>query len=542
MATVLLNETSEQRNVDSNIQLFPHQKAILQAMINREMAPRNETLVAILGDTPGSGKSYPVLGLILLEKLMFKKTQNLFVVPASLHQQWIDYIHKFSSELTVQSLMYYSDVTDLFHDARVLSSYDILITTPFFYRMIAETMRDIKAYFCRVIIDEVDSISFFTEVKMPALTIWLISATTDLTEKSCAYSKYLKPENVIKCENAFVQKSIRIPAPKVEIHNCSNEYIEILQSLDFCGSSSPEFGLTQNKATLYALDFPEFRFKFFTKQINTAKDLLSNVFIDHAYELKTLYSSIEFSSRRGVDNQIREKMLHGVGEKLGKLPDGETVTYSRIKGLGEKSKRFEEVKNELIKISSLVKNKYCPLCAETIVSGCVLPKCCQSSVYHKNCLTDFGCPICVSKKGLECVPAKVIKPYIPGETIDKYEQLLKIIRAEKDALKSLKMLIFSDYYGTFSNIRELLTKENIGYAELSGNQIEIEKALDQFKDGSTSVLLIHSSQYGSGLNLEFSNSVLLWHKSNRNGQLIGRAQRMGRNTQLNIHHLLYKNE
>lgn len=547
--TTLLNENSEQLDVESNIKLFPHQKAVLNAMIKREMAVRNETLVGILADTVGSGKSYEVLSLILLEKKTFEKTQNLLVVPPSLHAQWCEYIKIFSPELRVQSLMYYSDITDLFHDARILSSFDILITTPSFYRLIAETMKDIKAYFCRVIIDEVDSISFYTEIKMPALTIWLVSATSELTA-SGAFTQFIKPENCIKCDPSFIEKSIRIPTPKVQVHQCYNEYIDILQSLSFCGSGTEEFGLTKNKKNLFALDFPEFRFKFFTKQICNARDLLSNTFIDHMEELKTLYSSIEFSASRAQDPMIREKLFKGVSQVSGQLKDGEILTFDRIKGLGEKSKRFEIVKNEMLKIISLTSKKFCPICACGLSESPSVKTVCCNAIYHSKCLgtnnvslkgvPTVGCPICVSKKTVETVPF-LETVTLPAVSVDKYEEFMKIVESERHN-ENFKLLVFSDFYGTFSSIRTLLEKAGIEYSELSGNQIEIGKALEGFKFGSKKILLIHSSQYGSGLNLEFSSSIILWHKSDRNEQLIGRAQRFGRKTQLNIHHLLYTGE
>ena len=49
--------------------------------------------------------------------------------------------------------------------------------------------------------------------------------------------------------------------------------------------------------------------------------------------------------------------------------------------------------------------------------------------------------------------------------------------------------------------------------------------------------MLNAQHYGSGLNLQMATDVIMYHKFNKEleEQVIGRAQRLGRQTSLNIH-------
>ena len=72
----------------------------------------------------------------------------------------------------------------------------------------------------------------------------------------------------------------------------------------------------------------------------------------------------------------------------------------------------------------------------------------------------------------------------------------------------------------------------------------LNKAISAYKEGDTTILLADSSMYGCGLNLENTTDIILIHKINPEleKQVIGRAQRPGRNGILRIHRLLHPNE
>jgi len=530
----MLNEQSKRLQIDSNIQLFPHQQAILQRLIEIETSPRNETLIGVLTDPPGTGKSYPLLALMLLEKRKFGKTQNLLVIPASLHEQWLHYISSFSKELKVASLMYYGDITSLFYDARALYSYDILITTANHFPVIAQTVRDIKTFFSRVIIDEIDSISFFTSTKIPAITVWLISATAELTNDG-EYKKYIKDENKVECNKDFILKSIRLPKERVMEHNCFNYHLSLLKEL-----VTPE-----DLKGLNAYNFNTCKLFYEKGNCDDNKDVLGSIYRNNCLEVSSILDTIQFQSRKMVHSNLQSNLKLGIPERKEQFGSLE-VTFNKIEGIEEKNQKYKKLQLQLKKFSEICHNKLCPLCGVLFTNGTerVSKSCCNNTVYHKSCLEDWltlnnkKCPECWKDIVYTNETNKIETIQLPLYK-DKLEEMESIISQESSKSSNWKMLIFSDYIDSFIVIKTLLDKLNVKYVQLEGDQIVIAKSLEEFHNGDSNILLLHSQQYGGGLNLEFANSIILFHKTIRNEQLIGRAQRYGRKDQLVIHHLLY---
>jgi SNF2 family DNA or RNA helicase len=73
---------------------------------------------------------------------------------------------------------------------------------------------------------------------------------------------------------------------------------------------------------------------------------------------------------------------------------------------------------------------------------------------------------------------------------------------------------------------------------------QINNTVERYKNGSIQVLLVNTMSYGSGLNLENTTDIVMFHKFDTEieKQVIGRAQRYGRSESLNVWYLLYENE
>ena len=114
----------------------------------------------------------------------------------------------------------------------------------------------------------------------------------------------------------------------------------------------------------------------------------------------------------------------------------------------------------------------------------------------------------------------------------------------KNKKKGSKYLIFSEYDITFDNIIIILNNNNIKYSYLKGNKYIIEKLLREYKEGDLDILLVNINNYGSGLNLENTTDIIMFHNFDASieKQVIGRAQRFGRKESLNIYYLLNQNE
>jgi hypothetical protein len=108
-----------------------------------------------------------------------------------------------------------------------------------------------------------------------------------------------------------------------------------------------------------------------------------------------------------------------------------------------------------------------------------------------------------------------------------------------------KIIIFSDYSSVFQYIETLCDKYDIKYVDLDkGNIKEIDNAVTNYKYGDAKILLSNSTLFGCGMNFENATDILFVHKMDKDmeKQVIGRAQRMGRKSVLNIIYLEYENE
>ena len=117
----------------------------------------------------------------------------------------------------------------------------------------------------------------------------------------------------------------------------------------------------------------------------------------------------------------------------------------------------------------------------------------------------------------------------------KQQTVIDIIKKKQDG----KFIVFSAFEETFINIRNCLEHENITYGEISGKKENREQTINEFKHGNVDVLFLNSINSGDGLNLQEATDIILYHKmsSGLETQIIGRANRIGRNIDLSVHHL-----
>lgn len=110
---------------------------------------------------------------------------------------------------------------------------------------------------------------------------------------------------------------------------------------------------------------------------------------------------------------------------------------------------------------------------------------------------------------------------------------------------SSQWIFFSDDDHIFDCIMPILRQHNISYTTLDhGTQQKNQNALDKYKDQQVQVLFLNSIQDGVGLNLENTTHIVLLHKTNPKliEQVVCRAHRPGRQTQLKIICIYHENE
>jgi SNF2 family DNA or RNA helicase len=170
----------------------------------------------------------------------------------------------------------------------------------------------------------------------------------------------------------------------------------------------------------------------------------------------------------------------------------------------------------------LAKKAQCPLCKNTLIS---------TDIYT---ISD--------EASTSKVEEEIINPNEYSMYFDKFKNFEILIKKKKE--ENVKILIFSNFESIFQNVIQILSKNNIMFEYIKGNGNQIKCTIDRYKTSTLNVLLVNSTNYGAGLNLENTDDIIMFHKFDimSERQLIGRAQRHGRVNSLKIHYLLYENE
>lgn len=145
---------------------------------------------------------------------------------------------------------------------------------------------------------------------------------------------------------------------------------------------------------------------------------------------------------------------------------------------------------------------------------------------------------------------KNIVNIIKGENVECKEierkvQNIMIGNHEFPETEIKKVLIFTKYDETISKSKKVLNALQIPYWDLKGSTDRIKNIVNEFNESKTSCVLgINSEKYCAGLNLQNTTDIIFMNVFNENieTQIIGRGQRIGRNSTLKVHYLLYKNE
>ena len=250
-------------------------------------------------------------------------------------------------------------------------------------------------------------------------------------------------------------------------------------------------------------------------------------------------------------NNILELVKQKLSEEL------ESVESKiRIYTIRQEQKKIDEwslkknlVLNKLNTIENRVEsmvNGNCNICFDKLVNPIVEPAC--HNLFCGKCLltwlqTKQSCPLCRQN-----VVANELIYFRDGNDIEskrgevdekkmtKPETIVNIIKNKPEG----KFIIFSSYDQTFEQIHLTLLENNIKFKLIKGTTQQIQKTIDEYKTGDLQVLFLNSKFNGSGINLQETTDIIIYHEMNDSTktQIIGRANRIGRVSPLYVHHLL----
>lgn len=502
-----LNKTSTiiGQPTDLKVPLKKHQLAMLYRClsIEKNIYTSNDYPYGIMCDKAGAGKTAVIISLILADKMLCGgKTQNLIVVPQNIHTQWIKEFEKFAGNaIKVKSFTEYSDISGLFMDPSMIkdNEYDVLITTTLYYDMIINTLRQNHIAIKRLIFDEIDTVATSVMKNLEEKYSFNIKRTT--AEEETSSQNYTEANNKIiwfisaSFENCVTEQGFSFRGKHVSLENlhkimcqCENEFID------------KNFENFEPKTITYLCD-----------------DLTDDYFECLSPKQLDYINSLSFQNIR---SEFTNKIATNTHDVMRNIIEDYSIAIEKKQNLiaSFKSPMMKEKNKDAIAVAN----------ADIIFYNQLL-KACHDIKCTKEC-----------EDKVKCITSQIESIKYTNTKIAKIENIIQNINKDKD-----KVLIFSDFTGSFKLVSALLEKYNVKYTELDGgNTKSIDKSIELYKEKDTVVLMIDSSSQGCGMNLENTTHLILIHKTGESlhNQIIGRAQRPGRTNQLSIISLLNNNE
>jgi hypothetical protein len=445
--------------------------------------------------------------------------------------------------------------TPCFHTAEgTMRLPDIILVSSTCWNKVIQTLSHKNFSVARVFVDEADSINI--PAMAPVNTEMLWAVTGSIHNVAFANGVYLDTRGAIpvrrmtdgirgtgfvrnvfrsiqangefqefiflRCQEAFARMSFQIPDYREVTHTCRSPfYVDVLS--DICS--------TEVQAMLDA---------------NDVQGAIARIGWNSTGGLP-LFDAVEQQINRGLsERRLRLQYLLGLpGQVSTDMTNRVAAVRGRISLLENQLERMRERLSET--------EQLCPVCYEPAGST-GSPKatvlCCNHvfcmTCLHQSCrITGNKCPMCrTTFTGPECcVVESQQQPPSSSQSavgsISKVDQVLKIIHDNPDA----RTLIFSSYDATHETINASLgSGERI--PRLCGNSNQMRAILSRFESGERKLLWINSANFGSGINLQCADLIIVFHRMSGDltHQIIGRAQRCGRTSQLVVHQLTYEGE
>jgi len=576
----------------SGISLFPHQKAALyrckqlekkDIQIKSPNMMNIKTSMGILADKPGSGKSYVVLSLIAsdvqdrsdsdqdhtqrgyqytlcnskinvqIRRESFQKyiDTNFIVVSPTTVDQWKQYVRdiippQIPSFVATNKREFDSFFTDM-------DRYKLVVLTWNTYKMYISEMEMLYSsedfIARRVVYDDIDVMPVLPSLK--SFFYWYISSTTENI-----YHPFGNNSRFISgiLNYTFVKQDLvnlhRYCYGDNSTHTLDASPFIVKNHAHFVDKSMQFLPIEENYIECsQALHQDHVRTYIQMGEIDKAM---------RVFDINRHMTLIEI--KKQMTRPHEACLLLKQEEEDEFLSDNHHIISEFV---GQTRYQFECEKEAILRKIDVINERIddddiCQICFEPFHTRCIL-KCCQKSFCAK-CLLQWlcmrnACPLCK----VNIFPSSDIFVEKPDEDnchvssggthahsihpentkIVNLENVLRYLRRKGDA----KIIVGYPVPHHHSYLMPFINAQmSIEY--LKGNRNTVNKTLQNFKNRSDVALFMSKNFFGAGLNLECATDVILFHKLHNDieKQIIGRAQRMGRQSPLRVWYILHDTE
>lgn len=547
------------------------------------------TNFGVIGCKVGSGKSFVVLGIIIRNYLLnfnrfvssernrlcfsFKKMSsinhtvptNIILVPHNLFNQWKKYIQDYTNIDAVyigtkthlnpieKMMTNYTElsktneneeeINTLFQD---LTHNKVYLVSGKQWNNFAECWRiNIKKKVSRIFVDEVHGLNLPNSSSLKTNFLWFITSSVqdignhrnygfirDSIDSYWNVSSQYKNYVIIKNNDEYIDSSLKLPTPIETTIKCRSSVILNI----FDGVLSQEV-----KDMLLAED------------IQGVVGHLGITAVKESDIISVLCSNLE--------NELKNaKLMHQTKQQMHYASE-----QSKQDALNRARDKILMIENKINSVKQRITESNIDPIMHIDIENPVITPCCNNK-FELESITNYydfqskktrnvGCPLC--RQNLDLKKLVYLGEFKENETnvepsnkpqewkteehtkIENLEHLLETIPNDK------KILIFSEHEGNIETISNAF--KNVGRNNLTpvkGSINHISMIIEKYNSGKIPNLFLNAKYCGSGLNLEKTDIVIIMHKMTKDNikQVIGRAQRIGRQGQLKVYFLYAENE
>lgn len=570
---VLLHKCIELENCGIDISKDPHLKQTYKYV---------RANLGILGDKVGSGKSYTILALILanpVPKVKYNKTfvyggghmgfkmnpivdnvyidVNMIVMSHSLVKQWEHYVKTFTNELrvfVVNSKKTFNAMESNLHNTQ------LLFVTANFYKNVQMYMNERDVTVKRLIFDEVDTAYTPNAKRINAKFYWFISAS---------YKNILNPFPRWHYNHEDWRESYQITSG---IHNnlfAKSVFVSFLKTMTAEEMKCVDLLVLKNKDEFVERSFSLMEYERRVIQCKTPDVVnilngISNKRILQSLNAGDVGTAISLLNQENVGDEeniidiVKCDFKNRLNNANLRLDMAQNYIFNNPVAKETRIRKLEQERDEILQKIQMIEERVresnlCNICY-TEMGTKTITKCCKNS-FCIECITRWlskvpNCPLCKSTMCDEDLYV-LVKDYVPhpelrfqeGQMLEKLDQMMVLLRDTVMVRERHKVLIFSEYDHVFNNLIKVVKDLNANYGFLKGNSIG--NNVNRYKSNADfNILFVNPNAYGSGLNLENTTDIIMFHKLNEQvtKQVIGRAQRPGRKDKLHVWFLLHENE